>query len=310
MSFGKPSIHWVYGSCILYYILGYPGISRDIPVYARKFHHYFESGMSSLAASSCLCCVLFLCIDHSLLPCFSLLDSQAPQPRLAASELPQPRINLRDIAAAPSVHSSSVSTSKREAWILALAVKLLNLWGIVRVKLPSRNNGITGLGRSKLLYCLFHALSASHHLVHWQLLVLRTWVRIPFLMRRPHVPRPPLLTDDLDPVSLHHVLLHETLQETGVSKVYTMLYFAIFWYDILGYPMSTGLSQSGLICMCAERTGRCPSCVGRAGRSRKNWSHVGPYLLCLGRLELSDGLGCCCISLRRSPGTQAFPATF
>jgi hypothetical protein len=96
--FGKFSIHLVHG-CTSKEILGYLGISLCI---LRHTPHYFESGWtrrwSSLIAPSCLCSTLLSCIqvDHSLLPRFSLLDCQASKPGLAASELPQPWVNLMD----------------------------------------------------------------------------------------------------------------------------------------------------------------------------------------------------------------------
>ncbi len=117
--FGKLSIYLVYGG-ICKNISGYLGISQYMVGHTA---HYFESGWSSLAAPSCLCCKILPCIDHRLLPRFSLIHCQASKPRFAASKVPPPRVNLIDIAAAPSVRSSA----KREGWILVLA-ELVSDW--------------------------------------------------------------------------------------------------------------------------------------------------------------------------------------
>ncbi len=88
-----------------------------------------------------------ICADHSILPFWGLFDGQASQAGLATPKLPQPRVDLIDIAAPPSVHCSRVGTAIRKA------LRLLNMWGIVGVELPARNNGIRG------------TLNSPHHIL-------------------------------------------------------------------------------------------------------------------------------------------------
>jgi hypothetical protein len=57
---------------------------------------------------------LVLCIAHNIFALGGLLDGQASQARLAAPKLPQPRVDLLDIAGPPSV-SSSVGKAIRKA---------------------------------------------------------------------------------------------------------------------------------------------------------------------------------------------------
>ncbi len=74
---------------------------------------YFKSwsGWSRLAKQFRLGCTLVQCITHSMV---ALWSTRRPK-------LPQPRVNLIDMAAPLSIHSSSVGTAIREAWMLALA---------------------------------------------------------------------------------------------------------------------------------------------------------------------------------------------
>ena len=92
---------------------------------------YFESGWIRLAMTYCRCCTLVPCIAHSILPFCGLFDGQASQAGLAAPKLPQPRVDLIDIAAPPSVRCSSVGTAIREARILALAEYVRDCWSRV-----------------------------------------------------------------------------------------------------------------------------------------------------------------------------------
>ncbi len=86
-----------------------------------------------------VCCMLVPCIAHSILPFWGLFDGQASQAGLATPKLPQPQVDLIDIAAPPSFRCSSVGTAMKPESLL-----LLNMWGIVGVKLSARNNGIRG----------------------------------------------------------------------------------------------------------------------------------------------------------------------
>ncbi len=79
----------------------------------------------------CRCCTLVQCIVHSILPFCGLFDGQASQAGLATSKLPQPWVDLIDIAAPPSVRCSRVGTAIREAWILALAEYVMDCWSRV-----------------------------------------------------------------------------------------------------------------------------------------------------------------------------------
>jgi hypothetical protein len=105
--FSELCIYRVYG-CTSLDILQYLGIFHYI---LRHPPLHFDSGLSCLAAPTGLCCVIRPCMGRLLLPRFSLIDCQASEPGLAASELPQPCVNLLDIAAAPSVRGCSVSTA-------------------------------------------------------------------------------------------------------------------------------------------------------------------------------------------------------
>ncbi len=93
-----------------------------ILVYTRTYSYilsyntlYFESGWIRLATTYCRCCTLVPCIAHSILPFCGLFDGQASQAGLAAPKLPQPRVDLINIAAPPSVRCSRVGTAIREA---------------------------------------------------------------------------------------------------------------------------------------------------------------------------------------------------
>ncbi len=76
---------------------------------------YLESGWSRLAMTYCLfrvCRTLVQCITHSILPFWGLFDGQASQAGLATPKVPQPRVDLIDIAAPPSIRCSRVGTAK------------------------------------------------------------------------------------------------------------------------------------------------------------------------------------------------------
>jgi hypothetical protein len=76
---------------------------------------YFESGWIRLAMTYCRCCTLVPCIAHGILPFCGLFDGQASQAGLAKPKLPQPRVDLIDIAAPLSVRCSRIGTAIREA---------------------------------------------------------------------------------------------------------------------------------------------------------------------------------------------------
>ncbi len=92
---------------------------------------YFESGWIRLAMTYCRCCTLVPSIAHSILPFCGLFDAQASQVGLAAPKLAQPRVDLIDIAAPPSVRCSSVGAAILEACILALAEYVRDCWSRV-----------------------------------------------------------------------------------------------------------------------------------------------------------------------------------
>ncbi len=119
---------WLY-----WYILLYSRIYSYILVYTCTYS-YIQSACSRLAMSYCLCCTLVLYIAHSILPFWGLLDGQASQEGLAKPKLPQPLVDLIDIAAPQSVRWSSVCTAIREAWILVLVEHVRNCWSRVTSK--------------------------------------------------------------------------------------------------------------------------------------------------------------------------------
>ncbi len=118
---------------IFSYILVYTGIYSYIPV------HTIKSGWSRLQVAMTyrlcsVCCTLEPCIAHSILPFWGVFDGQASQAGRATPKLPQPQVDLIDIAAPPSVRCSLVGTAIREAWILALAEHVRDCWSRVASK--------------------------------------------------------------------------------------------------------------------------------------------------------------------------------
>ena len=65
---------------------------------------HFESFAFRLVHPTSLNCTLTTFMPVSLHPFFSCLNRQTTQAWLATSELPQPRVNLIDIAVTPAVH--------------------------------------------------------------------------------------------------------------------------------------------------------------------------------------------------------------
>ena len=92
----------------------------QVHTYTLHMHTSFQSGTIAFATLTSLLPTLVRCFAGSNLPLCSLLDSQAAQARLATSKLPQPRVNLVDVAAAPAILRSSVCTTRRETRTLVL----------------------------------------------------------------------------------------------------------------------------------------------------------------------------------------------
>jgi hypothetical protein len=115
-------------------ILLYTSISKYILVYDVSYNLtpplYFESGLVRLATPTGICSTLLPSryLPLSGLPYCSLLDCQPSQAGPSAPKLPQPRVDLIDIAAQPSVHPNGKPETL--CW--------LNRWGIVGVELADR----------------------------------------------------------------------------------------------------------------------------------------------------------------------------
>ncbi len=126
MNICNPWLYW--------YILIHTRTYSYILVYTRtltcSYYNtvYFESGWIRLAMTYCRCYTLVPCIAHSILPFCGLFDCQASQAGLAAPKLPQPRVDLINIAAPPSVRCSRVGTAIWEAWMLAPAEYVRDCW--------------------------------------------------------------------------------------------------------------------------------------------------------------------------------------
>jgi hypothetical protein len=71
--------------------------------YTFKFNSHFISGTITLAAITSLLPTLVRRFAGRILPILSLLDCQAAQARLATSKLPQPRVDLIDVAVTPAI---------------------------------------------------------------------------------------------------------------------------------------------------------------------------------------------------------------
>jgi hypothetical protein len=85
---------------------------------------HFQSGRIIIATAVGLFPTLVRYFAGSILPLSTLLDCQATQARLATPKLPQPRVNLIDVAA-PAILRSCVCTTRQETQILVLAVLVL-----------------------------------------------------------------------------------------------------------------------------------------------------------------------------------------
>jgi hypothetical protein len=111
------------------YIQVYTFMIKYIKVYTVIYAYktvstfiHFESGLIRLAMPASFPSTLEPFVACSFLPLSSPLDCQTTQAGLAAPKLPQPGVNLVDIAAPSSVCSSKVSSTVRKARILALQV--------------------------------------------------------------------------------------------------------------------------------------------------------------------------------------------
>ena len=83
-------------------IVSYKYILQQVTL---TLHLQWRSGTITLATLTSVLPALVRCVPGSFLPIKSLHDCQATQARLATPKLPQPRVNLIDIAAAPSIRS-------------------------------------------------------------------------------------------------------------------------------------------------------------------------------------------------------------
>ena len=114
--------------CTYWYKSVHPSIYQYIQVCTTL---HFKSGEICLAMLTSLSWTLVPVNAGRLLPVFSVFNWQTTQARLATSKLPQPRVNLIDIAATPAVHCCCISAAHRETSILALAVQMRDCWGWV-----------------------------------------------------------------------------------------------------------------------------------------------------------------------------------
>ncbi len=168
---------WLY-----WYVLLYIRIYSYILVYTRTYSYilsynntYLESGWSRLVMTYCLCCTLVLCIAHSILPFWGLLDGHASQAGLAKPKLPQPRVDLIDIAAPQSVRWICVGAAIREAWILALVEHVRNCWSRVTSKKQwdKRNSAhhILDISHFNKVYTGIYLYSLGIYLYHLYILL-------------------------------------------------------------------------------------------------------------------------------------------
>ena len=115
LSYFKESV--VYTSTYLYV----PGMNQYILTQITLTLN-FHSGTITLATLTSLLPTLVLRFAGRILPLRSLLDCQTANARLTTSKLPQPSVNLIDVAASPSILRSCVCTSGRKTCTLHLQV--------------------------------------------------------------------------------------------------------------------------------------------------------------------------------------------
>ena len=96
-----------------------------------RTHFNFPSGSIRLATPTSLRRTLLPVIDLSELSIGSLLNRKTSQAWLSASKLPQPLVDLIDIAALPSFQRCCIGAPHREAWILAPTEDVSDCWSLV-----------------------------------------------------------------------------------------------------------------------------------------------------------------------------------
>ena len=97
---------------------------------------HFHSGTITLATLTSLLPTLVRRFAGRILPLRSLLrlDCQADNARLATPKLPQPSVNLIDVAALPSILHSCICTSGRETCTFVLAVLVRDSWSCIAIQ--------------------------------------------------------------------------------------------------------------------------------------------------------------------------------
>ena len=109
-----------------------------VPVHTHTDHSHISfpghSGTITLATLTSLLPTLVRRFAGSILPLRSLLDCQVAYARLATSKLPQPSVNLIDVAASPSILCSCVCTSCCETCTLVPAVLVRDSWSRIAIQ--------------------------------------------------------------------------------------------------------------------------------------------------------------------------------
>jgi hypothetical protein len=100
-----------------------------------------------------------------IVPILSLLDCQAAQARLAKSKLPQPSVDLIDIAVTPAILLCCICTTSRETRIPVLAVLVSYCWSHVPIQKAGHQgysaNNILGVSHTETL-CLGWFIKLDH----------------------------------------------------------------------------------------------------------------------------------------------------
>ena len=124
---------------------------------------HFHSGTITLATLTRLIPMLVRRFAGRILPLCSLLDCQAANARLATSKLPQPSVNLLDVAASPSILHSCVCTSCRETCTLVLAVLVRDSWSHIAIQKAGDQGDSTHqvLGLGHVVHVAVHPLGAG-----------------------------------------------------------------------------------------------------------------------------------------------------
>ena len=122
-------------------------------------HFNFPSGSIRLATPTSLRRTLLPVNDLSELSIGSLLNRQTSQAWLSASKLPQPRVDLIDIAASPSIQRCCIGAPHREARILSLTEDVRDCWCRVSCQ-KQRDEG-----------------DSAHHVFGWSHVETGSWRR-------------------------------------------------------------------------------------------------------------------------------------